>query len=309
MTKKIQDIIYSLFHKKEKLPHYPLVSVIIPLYNYEKYVLDAINSILKQTYKNWELIIVDDCSTDNSFNVVADYIDKINVPQNIMLLKNERNKGPSATRNNGIKHSKGEYVLYLDADDYVSKYFLEECVKAIIKENADIVYCNLLHFQDAKHKWEFTTPMVYKDYKDPILYYNYILGCSMFSRIAWEKVGGYNENLKGFEDWDFWISCNLAGFKKIAKVNKYLFYYRKHGSSMSDAIITDKKHKELMAQIVLNHKDFYDVLYVRWAEDILSDNQKTIDTVSTNHGGMPLLEDLKKYYKLTNKINSPKENL
>ena len=292
MTKKIRDKIYSLFRNNKPLLYSPLVSVIIPLYNYEKYVIEAINSVLEQTYINWELIIVDDCSTDNSFNTVADYIDKIKISQNIILLQNEQNKGSSATRNTGIKQSKGEYVLCLDADDYVSKYFLEEYVKAIIKGDADIVYCNCQFFQNSKHKWKTAPPT---HYRDKIFYNNYLICCSMFSRIAWESVGGYNENQKAYLDWDFWIRCNLAGFKKAIKVNKYLFYYRKHGKSISDSV--SNKDKELKAQIILNHKDFYDVLYVRWAEEILSNNIKTIETVSTKRG-MPLLEDLQKYYEI-----------
>jgi glycosyltransferase involved in cell wall biosynthesis len=290
MTKRVRDKIYSLFYRKKTLAHSPLVSVIVPLYNYERYVIEAIDSILEQTYTNWELIIVDDCSTDNSFNIVDNYISNIKISQNIILIQNEQNKGSSATRNTGIKQSNGEYILCLDADDYVSKFFLEEYVKAIIKENADIVYCNAQFFQDSKHKWKAALPT---DYSDKILYCNYIIGCSMFLRKAWEDVGGYNEQQKAYLDWDFWIKYNLAGYKKAVRVNKYLWYYRKHGASISDVV--SNKDKELKAQIILNHKEVYDNLYIRWAEDILSNNPKTTETISTKYG-MPLLNDLQEYY-------------
>jgi len=296
MTKKTRDKIYSIFYKKKALAHCPLVSVIIPLYNYEKYVIETINSILEQTYTNWELIIVDDCSTDKSYKIVKDFIKDINVSQNIILLQNEQNKGSSATRNVGIKQSKGTYVLCLDADDYVSKYFLEEYVAAIVRENADVVYCNVQFFQDSKYKWVTYSPSYYSD---RIYYCCYIIGCSMFVRKAWEDAGGYNENQKAFLDWDFWIRCNLAGYKKAARVNKYLFYYRKHGESISDFVVSNKnRNNELKAQIILNHKDFYDALYIRWAEDILSNNRETIERKTKYEKyGMPLLDDLKNYYE------------
>jgi len=95
----------------------PLVSIIIPFYNAEKFLKESIESILNQTYNNWELFLVDDGSQDNSKNIVLDYI--TNFPQKVHYLchENHQNRGPSASRNLGIKHARGDYLAFLDSDD------------------------------------------------------------------------------------------------------------------------------------------------------------------------------------------------
>src|SRR5579875_322194 len=90
---------------------HPLISIIIPLYNAEKYIIETIDSALQQSYKNIEIIIIDDGSTDSSFNVAETY-----KSDNIIVVKQE-NKGASAARNHGLKLAKGEYIQFLDADD------------------------------------------------------------------------------------------------------------------------------------------------------------------------------------------------
>ena len=91
-----------------------LVSIVTPLYNTEKYIGETIESVINQSYKNWEMIIIDDVSTDNSCKIVEEYIVK---DQRIKLLKNKKNSGVSITRNVGIKEAKGKYIVFLDADD------------------------------------------------------------------------------------------------------------------------------------------------------------------------------------------------
>lgn len=90
-----------------------LVSIVIPVYNAEKYIAETIESVLKQTYKNWELILVDDCSSDNSIGVIKPYLSD----PRIRLLKNRQNLHAALTRNKGIKSAKGRYLAFLDADD------------------------------------------------------------------------------------------------------------------------------------------------------------------------------------------------
>lgn len=107
----------------------PLISIIIPLYNAEKYIPETIQSVLNQTYKNWELIIVDDGSTDNSANIVKSYIDE----DTRIKYYHKKNTGVSETRNQGIKLAKGDYIAFLDADDVWEKNNLElklDCLKS-----------------------------------------------------------------------------------------------------------------------------------------------------------------------------------
>lgn len=97
----------------------PLVSIITPLYNSEKYIAETIESVLAQTYSNWEMIIVDDCSKDNSTKIVEEYQKK---DRRIKLYRNEINKGVSYTRNRAIDLSQGKYIAFLDSDDLWKGY-------------------------------------------------------------------------------------------------------------------------------------------------------------------------------------------
>ncbi|SDM78159.1 glycosyltransferase family 2 protein [Bacillus sp. OK048] len=115
----------------------PLVSVIIPVYNTEKYLNKSIPSILDQTYKNIEIIIVNDGSTDRSDEKIKNYIYQ---DQRVIYCK-QKNRGPSAARNAGIEISSGEFIIFVDADDTVEKEYVEKLVTAAIKFNHDIVSC------------------------------------------------------------------------------------------------------------------------------------------------------------------------
>lgn len=122
----------------------PLVSIIMPLYNAEKYVEEAIQSIINQTYQNWELIIVNDGSTDNSQFVAERFeSDKIKVIT-------QKNKGASAARNLGLKVSKGEYIQFLDADDLLSNNKIEVQVRLLDGSIDKLAICNCVHFFTGK---------------------------------------------------------------------------------------------------------------------------------------------------------------
>jgi teichuronic acid biosynthesis glycosyltransferase TuaG len=104
----------------------PLVSVLIPSYNSALYLDESIESILNQTYANWELIITDDCSTDNSVEVAKKYSSK---DERIKVVENKKNRGISGNMNEGLKHCKGKYIGILDADDWSYPYRLKEQVE------------------------------------------------------------------------------------------------------------------------------------------------------------------------------------
>ena len=108
-----------------------LVSIIVPIYNSEHYLYECINSVIEQEYNNWELILVDDSSTDSSYHICEDYCSK---KSNIRLLKN-KSKGVSAARNLGIRNATGDYLVFLDSDDMLSKHALQLLVSMI--ENYD----------------------------------------------------------------------------------------------------------------------------------------------------------------------------
>ncbi len=207
-----------LVHKTNQF--IPKVSIIVPCYNHSKYIKECIDSILSQTYKNFEIIFIDDCSTDNSYEVVSEYNDP-----RLVLLKHEKNRGPAAARNTGIRASRGAYILPVDSDNYISKNCVEEYVNMLDDNQDCVIYCNYERFGLEKG---FSGNMHDEQYSlSRLMKGNLMDNCSMYRRVFWYDVGGYDEspNVKGYEDWDFWIMCGLKGYK-AKRVCKTLFYYR-----------------------------------------------------------------------------------
>lgn len=122
----------------------PLVSVIVPVYNVEQYLDECLNSIRQQTYENLEIIIVEDCSTDNSLNTLIKYLED----SRVKLIQHEKNSGLSAARNTGIDAAKGDYIMFVDSDDLVHLSLIELCVKYVIVNDADLITYNFKAFED-----------------------------------------------------------------------------------------------------------------------------------------------------------------
>lgn len=121
------------------------VSVIIPVYNVEKYLRECINSILRQTYSNFEVILIDDGSTDSSGNICDEYINDLRVK-----VIHKKNEGVSATRNRGIEEAKGEFITFIDSDDFIDENMLKIMLEYQEKNNADLVQCNLNSYSENK---------------------------------------------------------------------------------------------------------------------------------------------------------------
>lgn len=123
-----------------------MVTVVIPTYNSSQYVEKAIKSVLNQTYKNIELLIVDDCSTDNTIDVLNKYVDG----NNVRIIRNKENVGVGISRKIGINNAKGKYITFLDSDDYLLEDFIEMNVKLIEEQDADVVYTSIGIFSPTK---------------------------------------------------------------------------------------------------------------------------------------------------------------
>ena len=121
-----------------------LVSIIIPVYNVEKYLNRCIDSVIKQSYKNIEILLIDDGSTDES-GIILDKYKKNDARIKVFHKKNE---GLSSTRNYGLKKCSGEYVCFIDSDDFISKYMIETLLKNLLKTKSDISICGIKYFYD-----------------------------------------------------------------------------------------------------------------------------------------------------------------
>ena len=258
---------------------HPCVSVIIPCYNYARYLEECIASIAEQTFKNYEIIIVNDGSTDNSLEV-ADKI-KINNKSIKITIINQTNSGqPAISRNNGIKKAKGKYILCLDADDKISSNFLMECMRLFTEHpEISIVYPNLQEFGDRYN---------YTDYgklnQDTLIITNTLPTASIFRKKAWLDAGGVATNAPGYEDWDFWISCRESGHKAMNAKNA-IFYYRIHGNSLLNC--TKRVDQERKAQLILNHPKLYDKYQKTWAQLIIN-KDPNVTKHKTIPGFMPI---------------------
>ena len=114
----------------------PLVSVIMPVYNAEEFLDRSISSVINQTYDNLEILLIDDCSTDNSYNILKEYAKK---DKRIKVFHNQENQHVSETRNVGIRNSTGKYLYFIDSDDFIDNDYIEHLVNTAEKENADVV--------------------------------------------------------------------------------------------------------------------------------------------------------------------------
>lgn len=227
----------------------PKVSVIIPVYNQGKFLSDAIESVIAQTYKDVEIVCVNDGSTDNSKEIIESFVNKHN---NILFLNETENKGVINARNIAIDLSKGEYILPLDADDSIEPTYIEKAVKILDKNpKVGIVYCKAKLFGTKNEYWDLD------DFdKSDFLYKNCIFCTAMFRKKDFINVGKYKNYMKfGCEDYDLWISLIEHGFE-VYRIDEILFNYRQH-NGISRTTINKINNNKVWAALIKNHIDFY----------------------------------------------------
>lgn len=233
------------------------VSIVVPCYNHAKYLGEALQSILDQTYKNWECIIVNDGSPDDTENVAKEWCAK-DARFNYLY---KENGGLSNARNYGIKNAKGKYILTLDADDKFEPTFIEKAQKILLNNQEIGIVCSWGYRFIEERTFGLFKPNgnTLKDF----LFFNSGIASSLFRKECWEKTKGYDENMKfGYEDWEFYISVCKLGWK-VHAIQEPLFFYRQHHISMRTVALNNydagikkyiyNKHKEL-------YKEYYDDL-------------------------------------------------
>ncbi len=278
----------------------PLVSVIIPCYNQGQYIDEAVNSVLAQTFQDFEIIIVNDGSTDEFTNEKLKYYDK---PKTRVI--HTENQGLAAARNNGIRASRGKYILPLDADDKIDHEYIEESLKIFHSDPlVKLVYCEAEFFGAESGKW----PLMAYSYQT-LLAFNLIFCTAMFKRSDYDKTSGYNCNLiYGWEDWDFWL-CLLDENDIVYRIPKTLFYYRRKENSMIHAMDISKQQYSYR-EIFFHHYEKYSKYFgspqqmILQIQDLRSLNEHLKnENYSLEHDNLSIMKS--KQYKLGKYILKP----
>jgi glycosyltransferase involved in cell wall biosynthesis len=221
-----------LYSPKEKNPQ---ISVIIPIYNCEKYIKECLSSLIKQTFKNFEIICINDGSNDDTLKILK----KFEAKDERIIIFNQNNSGPGIARNVGMKKSKGEYLMFLDSDDIFKKTMLEELYIKIKENESDVVICNSQNFE--KKKWwkkfyeknylindniikqkTFSSLDIEKDFFNLFIWWPWD---KLFKRKYIENLGIEYQNLKSSEDL-FFVAASVIAAKKISYLDKILINHR-----------------------------------------------------------------------------------
>ncbi len=208
----------------------PLLSVIIPCFNYGKFVAEAIQSVLNQTFKNLEIIVVEGGSTDPATVTEVRRLESLGLPKTRFYYREERHLAGD-NRNFGISMARGRYICCLDADDTIRPRYLEVAVFLAETFGYDVVSPSVECSGGSSEKW-----LVQDPYFPGILNENQIATVAVFRRSAWAHVGGFRDwgvdELHIPEDWDFWIRMLGHGFRGVS-IREPLMLYRVHGESLS----------------------------------------------------------------------------
>ncbi|MGI4022331.1 MAG: glycosyltransferase family 2 protein [Janthinobacterium lividum] len=242
----------------------PLVSVIIPCYNYGKFLSEALDSVLSQTYTNWECIVVNDGSTDNSEIIGKKYENNDSRFKYIY----QKNAGHSSARNTALKVSKGKYIQFLDADDMLEREKLNLQVSLMEeKPEVDLVYSDILGFLDKDPERKltpasfFTQPLLSGRGETIIanlISTNFFLpGCVIMRRTVYERIGTMKSSY-GFEDWEYFFRMAIEGFS---------FYHdgrddvkllsRTHGNNTTHKGMEMIKSKIIVRKEIIKVTDLY----------------------------------------------------
>jgi glycosyltransferase involved in cell wall biosynthesis len=229
----------------------PSISIIIPCYNQAQYMNESLMSVFEQSYLNWECIIVNDGSSDDTEKEGLKWQKK---DSRFVYFKKD-NGGLCSARNYGIERAKGKYILPLDCDDKIAKDYIKLGLQKFeTDDKIGVVYCKAKFFGNLRGRWRL--PAFDKKH---LLCVNHIFCSGIFLKEDWQKIGGYDENMKkGWEDWEFWINL-LYNLNKTAYRLDYVgFFYRRKNNSMGDLVaISESTKYEIYDYIYNKHKKFY----------------------------------------------------
>jgi len=230
---------------RDKLEETPLVSFVLPCYNSHQYLHQTLSSIRKQTYKNFEIILVNDGSSCAETKAFISTLDT-----DVQVI-HQANKGLPSARNAGFSSASGKFIVPLDCDDWIDSTFVEKCLLKLSTDvDSSFVFC------DIKLEGESSGILQKKYNYYEQLFFNQLPYCLFLPKKIWNALGGYNEKMRdGYEDWEFNIRLGQRGYYG-AKISEPLFHYRVSQSGMLSKI-SRRKHVNLWFDIQNNHPEIY----------------------------------------------------
>lgn len=297
-----------------------LISVIIPVYNVENYIRKTLDSVLEQTYKNYEIILVDDGSTDGSGKICDEYVSSCSQIRVI----HQNNQGVSVARNVGIKEAKGDYLFFLDGDDWLSSNAFDELVSLVYDDKADIAAINIFNVTNEKAVYlPETTKTTYTSKEAMTMFFD---DPGVFGSVNGKlyKRGIFNDLC--FPEGQYWEDMHiglevLIGISKVIVSRKACLFYRHRENSTTSSKFSKRKLDEYIAITHVNDvikqinrpdlyaKNQYRMLnylmktYIRLSESDLPDKKELMrdyyEKVKTTIKALPLFKwrfkDLKRY--------------
>lgn len=272
------------------------VSIVIPYYNNNSTILETLESVFNQTYKNFEVLIVNDGSNEEA----ALYLNEISNKFELSIL-NQNNAGPSIARNLGAKNATGFYLLFLDADDLIDTTYLEKCINEFDKNpKLEIVYSKAKYFDYVNEDWNL--PLL----KFPeFLIDNCIYISALIKRDTFINLGLFDTNINFTEDWEIWMRIiKKYGEASVYRISETLFFYRKRKEKNSLTDTRDVNDNAEICRLYIYNKHY----------DLYKENNLGLVTLLTSKDDN--LKYKKKYYNvwyrklfysLTKKNNGKKE--
>ena len=238
------------------------VSVIVPIYNVADYLQDCLESLARQSYHNIEIILIDDGSSDDSGSICDDFFQKSNLD---IIVKHNKNKGVSCTRNEAIECSRGDYIVFVDSDDVVSPYYIENLLGMILDTNSEIVVCeytnNLRELVDKNNfNIGYKTKII-----DQFEAFDQIIDNSNFGGYLWNKIFSnqiikrnnirFKDGIAIWEDMEF-VAQYLNVISKVAIIEAKLYYYRQRENSAVATENLNKKYDKVKMAKVMSKSDY-----------------------------------------------------
>ena len=228
----------------EKMKKIPKISIVLPVYNGSVHLKESMTSICNQTYKDFELIVIDDCSTDNSGEISQSYAE---ADPRIVYYRNDNNLKLPLSLNKGFSIAKGEFLTWTSCDNIYRQDALEKMLSAIEKDSkTGMVYASMQIIDENGQQKEF----IKSGPEDHLIFRNVIGACFLYRKCVQENIGLYNPDLFLCEDYEYWL--RIAEYTKIFRMDDCLYQYRRHSQNLSH-----NNEKEIISKGIDVQKKYY----------------------------------------------------